>query len=56
MRRDGSNYEARLEKLNEVSDWVEQYRKIWTTRFDNLDNYLTELQSKSKNKKHGKAK
>jgi DNA-binding transcriptional ArsR family regulator len=49
-------YEARLEKLNEVSDWVEQYRKIWTARFDNLDNYLTELQSKSKNKKHGKAK
>ena len=34
--------EARLERLNEVSDWVEQYRKIWTERFDNLGNYLDE--------------
>ena len=46
--------EARLQKLSEVSDWVEQYRKLWNTRLDNLDNYLTELQSK--NKKHGKKK
>jgi len=34
--------EARLEKLNEVSDWVEQYRNIWTQRFDSLENYLDE--------------
>src|SRR4051812_26887394 len=33
--------EARLEKLNEVSGWIEQYRKIWTERFDKLDDYLT---------------
>ena len=46
--------EARLEKLNEVSDWVEQYRKIWTARFDNLEHYLDELQTKKK--KHGKRK
>lgn len=56
--------EARLQQLSIVSDWVEQYRKIWTARFDNLDNYLQELQSAqsakknrhSKNKKHGKRK
>ncbi len=47
--------EARLEKLGEVSDWVEQYRKIWTDRLDSLENYLVELQ-KHKNKKHGKGK
>ncbi|OQP65930.1 transcriptional regulator [Niastella vici] len=34
--------EARLDRLNEVSDWVEQYRKIWTERFDSLGNYLGE--------------
>src|SRR5919109_1510566 len=38
--------EARLEKLNEVSDWVEQYQKVWEQRFDRLDEYLNELQAK----------
>ena len=46
--------EARLEKLNEVSDWVEQYRKIWTQRLDSLEAYLEKLQMK--NKKQGKRK
>ncbi|HYD21340.1 MAG TPA: metalloregulator ArsR/SmtB family transcription factor [Flavipsychrobacter sp.] len=36
--------EAKLEKLEEVSDWVEQYRKIWTKRLDDLGNYLDQLQ------------
>lgn len=40
--------EAKLEKLNEVSDWVEQYRKIWESRFDALDEYLQQLQAKPK--------
>jgi DNA-binding transcriptional ArsR family regulator len=40
--------EAHLEKLNEVSEWVDQYRKFWTSRLDNLENYLNELQSKNK--------
>ena len=44
--------EARLEKLNEVSDWVEQYRNLWEQRFDRLDAYLSELQKKEKN--HGR--
>ncbi len=42
--------EARLEKLHEVSDWVDQYRKIWTAKLDNLEDYLRELQSKKKKK------
>ncbi len=46
--------EARLEKLGEVSDWVEQYRKIWTSRLDSLEDYLREIQTK--NKKHGRKK
>lgn len=40
--------EARLEKLGEVSDWVEQYRKIWTERLDSLENYFNELETKKK--------
>jgi len=42
--------EAKLQKLSEVSDWVEQYRKMWMDRLDNLDEYLTELQAKPKKK------
>ncbi len=39
--------QARLEKLIEVVRWVEQYRKIWEDKFDNLEEYLRELQTKS---------
>ena len=38
--------EARLDKLSEVSDWIEQYRKFWDAKFDSLENYLNELQGK----------
>ena len=53
--------EIKLEKLNEVSDWIEQYRQMWETRLDALEVYLDELQSKDKKKKkkgkkHGKRK
>ena len=40
--------EARLEKLNEISNWVEQYRKFWTQKLDALETYLEELQDKQK--------
>jgi DNA-binding transcriptional ArsR family regulator len=35
-------------RLKEVADWAERYRHIWEQRFDRLDAYLTELQSKEK--------
>jgi len=44
--------EAKLDRLSEVSDWIEQYRKFWEDRLDALDSYLMELQAK--NKKKGK--
>ncbi|HEY0743102.1 MAG TPA: metalloregulator ArsR/SmtB family transcription factor [Chryseosolibacter sp.] len=46
--------EARLEKLDEVYEWVDKYRKIWASRLDSLDNYITALQAnaKTKIKKH----
>ena len=42
--------EAKLQKLNEVSKWVEQYRELWESKLDSLEEYLNKLQ-KSKNKK-----
>ncbi len=36
--------EAKLEKLGEVSDWVEQYRKLWTQKLDSLEQYLNKVQ------------
>lgn len=40
--------EAKFEKLNEVSHWVEQYKKFWTEKLDALEVYLNELQTKNK--------
>ncbi len=47
--------EAQLAKLNEVSDWVEQYKKFWNNKLDSLEDYLNQLQNKNiaKKKKHG---
>jgi DNA-binding transcriptional ArsR family regulator len=32
--------EAQLDKLREVTDWVEQYRKFWTGKLDALGDFL----------------
>jgi DNA-binding transcriptional ArsR family regulator len=40
--------EAKLEPLNEVSDWVAQYRQFWEDKLDSLEIYLATLQSKAK--------
>jgi len=39
-------------KLDEISDWVDSFRKIWEHRFDKLDNLLHKM--KSENKKRSK--
>jgi DNA-binding transcriptional ArsR family regulator len=43
--------EARLNKLNEVSDWVEQYRVFWNKKLDALEIYLEQLQTKKPKRK-----
>jgi DNA-binding transcriptional ArsR family regulator len=45
--------EARLDKLNEVSMWVEQYKQFWENKLDALELYLDKIQ---KEKKNGKTK
>jgi len=50
-------YEARLELLHEVSDWVEQYRQYWNARLDALECYLDARDTgvkTPKKSKHGK--
>jgi DNA-binding transcriptional ArsR family regulator len=42
--------EASLQKLSEVSKWVDQYRIFWTKKLDALENFLVE-ESKTKKKK-----
>ncbi|GAB3525511.1 ArsR/SmtB family transcription factor [Emticicia fontis] len=32
--------EAKLDKLNEVSAWADQYRKFWNNKLDALDDFL----------------
>lgn len=48
--------EARLDKLGEVSDWVEQYRKLWTVKLDSLEIYLNGITVKDKKRKSAPGK
>jgi DNA-binding transcriptional ArsR family regulator len=43
--------EAKFEKLNEVSAWVEQYRQFWESKRDSLEIYLNKIQKNKKKKK-----
>jgi len=40
--------EIQPKNLIPVSNWVEQYRKLWEEKLDSFENYLTNLQSKKK--------
>nr|WP_295928705.1 metalloregulator ArsR/SmtB family transcription factor [uncultured Dyadobacter sp.] len=52
IRKEGRDHicEARLDKLNEVSVWVEQYKKHWESKLDSLETYLEQL----KKERYGK--
>jgi len=41
-------YSLEINKMKEIDKWLEQYRKIWETRFNQLDNFLATIK---KNKK-----
>ncbi|TND07237.1 MAG: ArsR family transcriptional regulator [Bacteroidetes bacterium] len=36
---------VRADKLDEVSDWLDKFRKIWEQRFDRLDILLGKMKS-----------
>src|SRR6185312_2893225 len=44
--------EAQLNRLSEVSRWVDQYRQYWEKKLDGLETYLEKL----KKEKYGKRK
>ena len=48
--------QAKFQKLNEVSAWVEQYRMFWEKRLDKIDSILNELKANEKKKIHARPK
>lgn len=46
--------EAKLDRLSEVSEWIEKYRRFWEASLDSLEDYLKEIQTKKKS--HGRKK
>ena len=52
VEREGRERYCQLEadKLSDVADWIEPFRKLWNSRLDRMDNLLNELQGKSKTK------
>jgi DNA-binding transcriptional ArsR family regulator len=42
------------EKFDEVTDWLDGFRKLWEHRFDKLDNLLINMQTKQKIKHESK--
>lgn len=43
-------YSLQIDKMKEIDNWLEQYRKIWETQFNQLDQLLTTI----KKQNHGK--
>lgn len=43
--------EAKLQKLKEVSGWVDQYKRFWDEQFTSLEKYLHKVQTTKKRKK-----
>ncbi|WP_115991860.1 ArsR/SmtB family transcription factor [Cohnella lupini] len=39
-------YRLRPQPLQELDTWLDSFRRIWEQRFDQLDDYLLELQAK----------
>lgn len=41
-------YQLEIDKIKEMDKWLEQFRKIWENRFDNLDNLLSTIKKQRK--------
>ena len=41
-------YRLEIEKMKEIDEWLEQYRQIWESRYEQLDTLLAELKQKKK--------
>ena len=43
-------YSLEIEKMKEIDKWLEQYRKIWETRLNQLDELLATIKNQEKEK------
>ena len=43
-------YSLEIEKMKEIDEWLEQYRKIWETRFEQLDEMLATITKQKEEK------
>ena len=43
-------YSLEIDKMKEIDKWLEQYRKIWETRYRQLEDLLTKIKKKEKEK------
>lgn len=43
-------YQLQVEKMREIDQWLEQYRKIWENRFSQLDNLLSTIKTQKDEK------
>ncbi len=41
-------YSLKIEKMKEIDNWLEQYRKIWENQFNQLDNLLSTIKKNNK--------
>jgi len=41
-------YQLEINKMKEIDKWIEQFRKIWETRFNQLDKVLSTLKKQKK--------
>lgn len=39
-------YSLQIDKMKEIDIWMEQFRKAWETRFNQLDNVLSTIKKK----------
>ncbi len=43
-------YSLEIDKMKEIDKWLEQYRKIWETRIDQLDELLAAIKKQEEDK------
>ena len=43
-------YQLEIERMKEIDKWLEQYRKIWETRFTQLDDVLATIKKQKDEK------
>ena len=48
QKQDGREiyYQLNIQKMKEIDKWLSQFRKIWETRFNQLDHVLSTIKNK----------